>query len=89
VSNIIKGMSDLPSVDVITVAGRAAAKRHLLDIVPTMDGFEADVTVDLIARDWSHGEEERVFKTLSHSVDLTGAYRVVAAMVTASKGDEA
>ena len=88
-SNIIKGMSDLPSVEVITTAGRDAAETMLLDIVPTMPVFEAELTADLIARDCSHGEEERVLKTLSHSVDLTGAYMVVAAMVAASQPEVA
>lgn len=84
-SNIITRNPDFPATDAITPAGWAAAHKHLRDINPNLSDFEASLIVDVIARDWAHGEEDRVFKTLSHYVDLTGAYRVVAALVAESK----
>jgi hypothetical protein len=83
-SNIIARHPEFPATDTITDAGAEAAYAHLRDINPDLSAFEAGMVIDVIARDWAHGEEERVMKTLSHYVDLTGAYRVVAALVAES-----
>ncbi|WP_159602610.1 hypothetical protein [Agromyces humi] len=83
-SNIIHGLSDLPSVDLITPDGIAAADRHFAEVSPSTPAWQRQMILEVAARDWSHGEEERVLKQLRHYLDLTGTLRVVAAMVSAS-----
>jgi hypothetical protein len=44
-----------------------------------------DLVLNKIRSDWSNGSEDRVFTELRQWTDLTGAYRVVAAMKAASQ----
>jgi hypothetical protein len=72
--------TDAPSsVDTITQDGLDRGTEALVD-VSSLERWQADMVMQMVVRDWSHGNEGQAMKALSSYTDLTGQYRVVAAM---------
>lgn len=74
-----------PGTDNITAAGIALAGRHFAEICPNLERWKIELVVNMAASDWRSGNEDRAFTALRHYMDLTGAYRVVAAMRAGSQ----
>jgi hypothetical protein len=72
------------NVTVITEAGVAAGAKTLYDIAPNTNPMVAELVINMVRSDWSQGHEDRVEKHLMQVVDLTGAKRILAAMLVAS-----
>lgn len=75
---------NFPGVDDITEAGVQVAAKHITDICQDMPSMIVGLLANMVASDWRTGHEDRAFTALRRHMDLVGAYRVVAAMVTAS-----
>lgn len=80
-SGAVRGVN----TDIITQAGIDKGYEHLKDMVPDTHPMIAELVLNMFRSDWSAGNEDRAMKDLMQIVDLTGAYRLVAVMVTASK----
>jgi hypothetical protein len=72
------------NVTVITDAGMAAGAKTLHDIAPNTNPMIAGLILNMVRSDWSQGHEDRVDKHLLQVVDLTGAKRILSAMLVAS-----
>ncbi|MGW8431629.1 hypothetical protein ACWGJ9_11100 [Curtobacterium citreum] len=72
------------NVTVITEAGLNAGAKTLHDIAPNTHPMVAELVLNMVRSDWSQGHEDRVDKHLLQVVDLTGAKRILAAMLVAS-----
>ncbi len=72
------------NVTVITEAGLNAGAKALNDIAPNTSPMVAELVLNMVRSDWSQGHEDRVEKHLMQVVDLTGAKRILAAMLVAS-----
>ncbi|WIE81250.1 hypothetical protein [Curtobacterium sp. MCSS17_016] len=72
------------NVTVITDAGLTAGAKTLHDIAPNTNPMIAELILNMVRSDWSQGHEDRVEKHLMQVVDLTGAKRVLIAMLVAS-----
>jgi hypothetical protein len=76
------------NTDLITESGMAAGDEHLSQLRPDLSVELRELILNMVRSDWSHGNEELALKELLHWVDMTGAYRVIAAMKSASDEGE-
>jgi hypothetical protein len=71
-------------VEKITLDGMNAGAHELFQIRTDMAASTVELVMNTVRSDWNSGHEERAFEVLKHWVDLTGAYRIIAAMKAAS-----
>jgi hypothetical protein len=70
----------------INQAGMDAGAREIELIAPgAVDPMIVELVLNMVRSDLTGGNEERAMKDLRQILDLTGTYRVLAAMIIASE----
>lgn len=69
---------------VITDEGFELGVEHFREVSPATHPMIVELAVNMARSDWSSGNEERSMKGLREHMDLAGANRVIAAMLSAS-----
>ena len=72
------------NIDIITQDGLDAGAAEIAKIAPDVHPAMVELVLNMVRSDQASGNEDRALKDLRQIVDLTGAYRVLAVMLTAS-----